>query len=132
MAKYIHSLKNKNSSGHDEMTSTFLKSVNSAVVQPFSMLINKSLETGIVPDKLKLAKIIPICKSKDEFIDNYRPISLLPTIYKIMEKLVQEIVQIHAFTICTVSWPIWFLELNTTIHAVTEFVNYTIEGFENK
>ena len=64
IGKYIDSLKNKNSSGHDEMTSTFLKSVKSAVVQPSSILINKSLETGIVPDKLKLAKVIPIYKSK--------------------------------------------------------------------
>ena len=63
------------------LTSTFLKSVKSAVVQPLSILINKSLETGTVPDKLKLAKVIPIYKSKDkELLNNYRPISLLPTI----------------------------------------------------
>ena len=74
IGKYIDSLKNKNSSGHDEVTSTFLKSVKSAVVQPLSILINKSLETGIVPDKLILAKVIPIYKSKDkQLLNNYRP-----------------------------------------------------------
>ena len=78
IGKYIDSLKKKNSSGHDEVTSTFLKSVKSAVVQPLSILINKSLDTGIV---LKLAKVIPIYKSKDqELLNKYRPISLLSTI----------------------------------------------------
>ena len=91
IGKHIDSLKNKNSSGHNKITSTFLKNIKSAVVQPLSILINKSLETGIVPDKLKLAKVIPIYKSKDkELLNNYRPISLLPTISKIMEKLVHK------------------------------------------
>ena len=76
------------------------------------MLINKSLETGIVPDKLKLAKVIPIYKSKDkELLNNYRPISLLPIISKIMEKLVHKRTK----------------QSTMTVHAVTEFVNDTIE-----
>ena len=47
-----------------------------------------SIQTGIVPDALKLAKIIPIHKSnaRDE-LTNYRPISLLNSISKILEKL---------------------------------------------
>ena len=134
IGKYIDTLKNKNSSGHDEMTSTFLKSVRSAVVQPLSILINKSLETGIVPDKLKLAKVIPIYKSKDkELLNNYRPISLLPTIYKIMEKLVHK--RLYNFMHSqSVLYPgqYGFRTEHSTTHAVTEFENDTIEGFENK
>ena len=47
-------------------------------------LLNKSFATGKFPDKLKLAKVVPIHKSSsksDPF--NYRPISILPTIFKI-------------------------------------------------
>ena len=44
---------------------------------------------GLVPDMAKLAKIIPIYKEKDKKkISNYRPISLLPVISKILEKVV--------------------------------------------
>ena len=54
-----------------------------------SNLINLSLQSGIVPDHLKVARVIPLFKSgdKDE-ITNYRPVSILPCISKIYEKVV--------------------------------------------
>ena len=52
-------------------------------------MINQSLITGIFPDKLKIAKVIPLFKKNDaSVIDNYRPISLLPSISKLFEKVV--------------------------------------------
>ena len=57
------------------------------------LIINKSLMTGIFPDKLKIAIVSPIYKGKEsdphEFC-NYRPISLLPTISKVFEKVVHK------------------------------------------
>ena len=51
------------------------------------ILINKSINTGIVPESMKLATVIPIYKAKDkEILSNHRPISLLPSISKILEK----------------------------------------------
>ena len=47
------------------------------------------INTGIFPDKLKLAKVCPIYKKDDEnLFTNYRPISLLPAISKIFEKVI--------------------------------------------
>ncbi len=47
------------------------------------------INTGIFPDKLKFAKIIPIYKKDDETLfTNYRPISLLPVISKIFERTI--------------------------------------------
>lgn len=52
-------------------------------------IINNSFVTGVVPDNLKIAKIIPIYKSGNiNVFNNYRPISILPTLSKIMEKIV--------------------------------------------
>ena len=50
---------------------------------------NTSIESGHVPDNMKLEKLIPIYKSKDkQMLNNYRPISLLPIFSKILEKVI--------------------------------------------
>ena len=59
-------------------------------------MINQSLKSGIFPDKLKIAKLILLYK-KDEpsVLGNYRPISLLPEISKLFERVLFN--QIHYF-----------------------------------
>ena len=58
---------------------------------PLTLIINQSLLTGIFPDKLKVAKITPIFKKGDSLLlGNYRPISLLPSISKLFEKVVYQ------------------------------------------
>lgn len=52
------------------------------------------MESGIVPDQYKIAKIIPILKNGDkEITSNYRPISVLPILSKIMEKIINSRLQ---------------------------------------
>ncbi len=46
------------------------------------------INTGIFPDKLKIAKIMPIFKNDESKFTNYRPISLPPTIFKIFETVI--------------------------------------------
>ena len=55
---------------------------------PLSYIINKSFETGVFPDDLKVAKVIPIYKSGNKTLrSNFRPISILNTFSKIFEKI---------------------------------------------
>ena len=59
-----------------------------AIAKIIAMLFNKSLNQGIFPSALKFAKVVPIHKGDSLFeVSNYRPISLLPTVSKIFEKL---------------------------------------------
>ena len=69
-----------------------------SVSLPLSIIVNKSLESGIVPTDMKLAKVIPIYKSKIKTdFGNYRPISLLPASSKILEKIVHQ----RLYSFCT-------------------------------
>ena len=85
----IMAMKNSNSAGQDEISSKILKSIANEIVEPLAHCINLSLLTGIVPRNAKIAKIIPIYKSGDKNEkNNYRPISILPTISKVLERVV--------------------------------------------
>ena len=85
----INKLKPKTSFGHDGLSSIMLKDIATSVSPILTCIINQSLCTGIFPESLKIAKIIPIFKKENPHItDNYRPVSLLPIISKIFEKVV--------------------------------------------
>ncbi len=87
----ISSFKSKAGSGHDGVSSKLVKDLKYALSFQLSVIISNSLTMGLVPNMAKLAKIIPIYKAKDKKnISNYRPISLLPSISKILEKVVHK------------------------------------------
>ena len=89
MLTLINGLKPKHSSGHDEISSKLLKDIGVVIAPTLSVIINQSLCTGVFPDKLKIAKVIPLFKKGDEsLIENYRPISLLSSISKVFERIV--------------------------------------------
>ena len=87
--KIIQKLKPKSSHGHDGISTILLKYIACEILKTLTVIINQSLCTGIFPDKLKIANIKPIYKKDNPHIpDNYRPISLLPSISKVFEKVV--------------------------------------------
>ena len=85
----IMNLKSSNSTGTDLISSNILKAAVNYITYPLTFLINMSLEKGIFPEIFKTARIIPLHKkeSKDN-IENYRPISLLSSISKVLERIV--------------------------------------------
>ena len=85
----ITNLKPKRSAGVDNVSLILLKMSADALINPLTCIINQSLKSGIFPNKLKIAKVIPIFKKDDKHdLNNYRPISLLPTISKVFERVV--------------------------------------------
>ena len=89
--KSLKSLTNKKSSGVDDLPNIAFKSITENIAQPLMALINRSFLEGIFPDCLKVAKIKPIHKSGVKYLtENYRPISLLNTLSKIVEGIIQK------------------------------------------
>ena len=79
----------KTSSGHDKISCIILKEIKDIIAQPLSLVVNQAFHTGVFPSKLKLAKVIPLFKKGDKTsIENYRPISLLPFMSKVLEKII--------------------------------------------
>ena len=89
--KTINNLPTKNSCGYDDISSKVLKVIAPVIIKPLTLLINQVLNTGIFSDKLNIAKVIPIYKKGDpQLFENFRPISLLPTISKVLEKILHK------------------------------------------
>ena len=85
----IDHLSPKTSYGFDGISTILLKQCKKAIIKPLQIIINQALTTGIFPDKLKIAKVQPIYKNEDQtVIKNDRPISLLPSISKVFEKII--------------------------------------------
>ena len=74
--------------GWDELKPSIVKHVKHYIKYPLAHISNLSFKTGIFPDQLKLANVVPIYKSKDRMeFSNYRPVSVLPVFSKILERL---------------------------------------------
>ena len=86
----LNSLDVSKSSGLDKIPAKLLKLCALLISDPLSKLFNKSLRSGRFPSSWKKACVTPIFKHKGSNSDptNYRPISLLPILSKMLEKLV--------------------------------------------
>jgi len=84
---YITSLKDKNSFGFDGISSKILKFSLPHTIDSLTYLFNLCISNNYYPSAFKYAKVIPLFKKGDKHdVNNYRPISLLSTISKPLER----------------------------------------------
>ena len=87
----LKSLKRRKAAGCHDLPPGILKDAAYALSSPLTHLINLSLTTGLVPNKWKIAKVTPIHKKGNtNDYNNYRPISVLNTCSKILERAVHK------------------------------------------
>lgn len=93
------------------MNNKILKELSQELTEPLCCLFNHSLLSGKVPSQWKLAHVCAVYKKGDpQDISNYRPISLLSTLSKVMEKIIHK----HVFN--------FFLDNNTITSLQSGFV----------
>ena len=81
-------LKTNKSPGYDNIHVNVIRNLYNELKTPLMNIFNLSLNTGIFPDRMKVAKVTPIFKKGEKSsISNYRPISVLPCFSKILERI---------------------------------------------
>ena len=87
--RQLKSIKRSKATGIDDLPPGLLKDSAEIIAAPLTYIVNLSLSTGVFPKQWKRAKIIPVFKSGSATdFDSYRPITVLPVISKVMEKVV--------------------------------------------
>ena len=85
----ISKLRINKANGHDDIMSFFIKISVNIFTHPLSAILNQCIVFGYFSNKLKIAKVIPVYKAgSTNQPGSYRPISLLPFMSKIFERLV--------------------------------------------
>ena len=77
--------------GPDDISAEFIHEILPFIVTPIHYIVNLSLKTGDVPNQWTVSKVTPLFKKGNrEEMGNYRPISLMSVLAKVMEKIVFE------------------------------------------
>ena len=130
--KLIDNLQPKKSSGTDNIDNTILKDLKPYLTEPLSTLFNESMLCGTFPSAMKTAKVVPLFKSKSrEETTNYRPISLLLTISKLLEKAMYT--RVYSFLTSTDQLYVsqyGFRKKHGCDHAVGELIANISKGIE--
>ena len=91
LLRHIKELKPKTSAGSDLLSNNLIKLAVPSLAKPLLKLINLSLSTGYVPPQMTVAKVIPLFKDgSKELFNNYRPIAIISSVGKLLERVVSE------------------------------------------
>jgi exonuclease III len=89
--KAIKLLNNTNSTGYDGICTNVIKSSDKALAAPLAHIMNISFLQGVFPERLKYSVIKPLHKKGPKTdLNNYRPVTLIPVISKIFEKVMYD------------------------------------------
>ena len=96
--KEIHGMTNGKATGLDGISVRLLKSASPVICSHLTRFYNLSLRTGKIPLEWKKSRVTVIFKGGDkEQMNNYRPISVIPVIKKVLERVVHN--QLHEFLV---------------------------------
>ena len=89
--KLLQRLNPSKSAGIDNQTGKFLQEGATVLASPITDLVNLSISLSSFPDDFKIVKLKPLYKKEAKTKpENYRPISLLPLISKIIERIIYD------------------------------------------
>ena len=130
--KKLKSLNVHKGPGPDLIPASLLRYCGNELSYPLSIILNKSLSSGIFPEVLKQSHVIPIFKSGDKSnINNYRPITIQSSIAKLFESIILDKIT-PSFKNIIVKQQHGFISGKSTTTNLFLLQNYILESFKNK
>ena len=84
----INNLTTSKATGFDKISAKVLRAAASVIAPSLTEIFNMSIDSNRFPYDWKTATVIPLFKNgQRSVLDNYRPISTLPIVIKVMERL---------------------------------------------
>ena len=129
----LHTIDVSKASGHDKISGRMLKATAASIATPVTELFNKSISTGCFPKMWKRSNVVPIPKSGDKGNPaNYRPISLLPVLSKLLERHIANVLLQHLTDKQQISASQWgFHSRKSTVTALLETTHNWFELLEH-
>jgi hypothetical protein len=130
---YLQKLNANKAFGPDGISPKLLKEGSSELAPSLTKLFNRSLQDGKFPKLWKRANVIPLHKKQARSIlTNYRPVSLLSTVGKVMEKLVfKRLFDYFRENFLISLWQSGFLPCVSTVTHMTEMYHSFCKAVEN-
>ncbi|CAH2086476.1 unnamed protein product [Euphydryas editha] len=130
----ISQLKTTSAPGYDNIPTSFLKLAGLEVAPIISHLVNLCFAKGVFPTQLKESIITPIYKNgATDDVSNYRPISVLPSISKVIEKLINSRLKnyLNKFNLLSAS-QFGFRTGRSTVDAVEALTSVIIDHLDGR
>lgn len=132
---FINNLPNKKAPGYDLITNIILKNLPNSAILALTNIFNRCLDLGHFPQTWKHALIMPISKPGKNKTSpgSYRPISLLSTISKLFEKVIQKRLSLFINKNNIIpKFQYGFRAKHSTIHQLSRLTQIIEKGFETK
>ena len=115
------------------LLSNHIYTYSGSLLQPLTHLINCSLQSGIFPGELKLARVVPIFKAGALAQgSNYRPISVFTTFSKIFERIVyNHLLDFRSKNEALYEYQLGFRRSHSIHHAIITFVDKVTKSLDN-
>lgn len=128
----IRRMKSKKSNDLWYITPCMLKKLEKEIAAPLMITINECIENCYYPDEMKLSKVVPLHKKGETTsCNNYRPVSVLPSISKVFEKyLADELVSYMSNNQLFNSRQFGFQKGKSTKHAIMRLIQDVFSGLE--
>ena len=121
VSEIISSLNRKNTLDIDGISTVLIKTVSTEISEPLSHIFNLSFSTGPIPINLN-----------PENLTNYRPISCLPALSKVIEKIVfKQLYNYLSINNILYKNQFGFQPGKSTLHPLVHILNYIADAFNN-